>query len=111
MDFEKAKARAQQLRSLLNYYSRKYYADDDPVVEDREYDMLQRELLQIEQTYPELQTPDSPTVRIGGSADGMFALLSRKWVTRLRLPTTRLQRDSTKSTSVLQRLLMRQIRL
>ena len=73
MDFEKAKARAQQLRSLLNYYSRKYYADDDPVVEDREYDMLQRELLQIEQTYPELQTPDSPTVRIGGSADGMFA--------------------------------------
>lgn len=73
MDFEKAKARAEELRTLLNYYSRKYYADDDPVVEDSEYDRLQRELLSIEQTYPELQTPDSPTVRVGGSADGMFA--------------------------------------
>lgn len=73
MDFEKAKVRAEELRSLLNYYSRKYYADDDPVVEDSEYDRLQRELLTIEQTYPNLQTPDSPTVRVGGSADGMFA--------------------------------------
>lgn len=72
MDFEKAKVRAEELRSLLNYYSRKYYADDDPVVEDSEYDRLQRELLTIEQTYPNLQTPDSPTVRVGGSADGMF---------------------------------------
>ena len=72
MDFETAKVRAEELRSLLNYYSRKYYADDDPVVEDSEYDRLQRELLTIEQTYPNLQTPDSPTVRVGGSADGMF---------------------------------------
>ena len=72
MEFEQAKARAAELREKLNYYSRKYYVEDDPVVEDREYDMLQRELLTIEQTYPELQTADSPTVRVGGSAEGMF---------------------------------------
>ena len=72
MDYESAKHRAEELRELLNFYSRKYYAEDDPVVEDHEYDMLQRELLAIEQQFPDLQAPDSPTVRVGGSADGMF---------------------------------------
>ncbi|MBQ7541780.1 MAG: NAD-dependent DNA ligase LigA [Clostridia bacterium] len=72
MDHQTAEKRAAELRDLLNYYSRKYYVDDDPVVEDREYDMLQRELLTIEETYPDLRTPDSPTSRVGGSADGMF---------------------------------------
>ena len=72
MDFERAKTRAEELRALLNYYSRKYYAEDDPVVEDSEYDRLQRELLSIETQYPDLQSPDSPTVRVGGSADSLF---------------------------------------
>ena len=72
MDYASAKNRAEELRELLNYYSRKYYAEDDPVVEDWEYDMLQRELLTIERQYPDLQTADSPTVRVGGNADGMF---------------------------------------
>ena len=72
MDYERAKARAEELRALLNYYSRKYYAEDDPVVEDSEYDRLQRELLTIETRYPDLQSPDSPTVRVGGSADSLF---------------------------------------
>lgn len=72
MDYETAKLRAKELRDRLNYYSRKYYVDDDPVVEDREYDMLQRELLEIETLYPDLIAPDSPTARVGGAADGMF---------------------------------------
>ena len=72
MDFQTAEKRAAELRDLLNYYSRKYYVDDDPVVEDSEYDRLQRELLSIEQTYPALRTSDSPTARVGGFADSLF---------------------------------------
>ena len=72
MDFEKSKQRAKELRDLLNYHSKKYYIDDDPEIDDREYDMLQRELVTIEETYPVLRTEDSPTLRVGGSADVLF---------------------------------------
>lgn len=72
MEIEKARLRAQELRTLLNYHSHKYYVEDDPEIEDNEYDMLQRELAAIEKEYPELITPDSPTQRVGGSAEGMF---------------------------------------
>lgn len=72
MEFEKARLRAEELRMLLNYHSHKYYVEDDPEIEDSEYDMLQRELAAIEKEYPELITADSPTQRVGGSAEGMF---------------------------------------
>ncbi len=72
MDFSVAQAKAKELRDKLNFYSKKYYVDDDPVVDDYEYDMLQRELVAIETEYPELITADSPTHRVGGSADGLF---------------------------------------
>ncbi len=72
MNFENAKERAKKLRDLLNYHSHKYYVEDNPEIGDYEYDMMQRELAAIEKEYPELITPDSPTQRVGGSADGMF---------------------------------------
>ncbi len=72
MQFENAQARAKELRDLLNYHSHKYYVEDNPEIGDYEYDMLQRELAAIEKEYPELITPDSPTQRVGGSADGLF---------------------------------------
>ena len=72
MNFENAKSRAKELRDLLNYHSHKYYVEDNPEIGDYEYDMMQRELAAIEKEYPELITPDSPTQRVGGSADGMF---------------------------------------
>lgn len=72
MEFEKARLRAEELRMLLNYHSHKYYVEDDPEIEDSEYDMLQRELAAIEKEYPELITADSPTQRVGGSAEEMF---------------------------------------
>lgn len=72
MEFEKARLRAEELRTLLNYHSHKYYVEDDPEIEDSEYDMLQRELAAIEKEYHELITADSPTQRVGGSAEGMF---------------------------------------
>lgn len=72
MKFDNAQARAKELRDLLNYHSHKYYVEDNPEIGDYEYDMLQRELAAIEKEYPELITPDSPTQRVGGSADGLF---------------------------------------
>ncbi len=72
MTFESAKSRAEELRAQLNYHSHKYYVEDSPEIGDYEYDMLQRELAEIEKQFPELITPDSPTQRVGGSAAGMF---------------------------------------
>lgn len=77
-DKEQSAKRAQELRDELNYYSRKYYVDDDPEIEDYEYDMLQRELKAIEDKYPDLVTPDSPTVRVGGSAENLFSKVEHR---------------------------------
>lgn len=71
-EFERASKRAKELRDLLNYHSHKYYVEDNPEIEDFEYDRLMRELSDIEDKFPELVTPDSPTRRVGGSADGQF---------------------------------------
>ena len=77
-DKEQSAKRAQELRDKLNYYSRKYYVEDDPEIEDYEYDMLQRELKAIEDKYPDLVTPDSPTVRVGGSAENLFSKVEHR---------------------------------
>ena len=66
MELGQARKRAEELRPLLKYYTQKYF-DDEQVVSDYEYDMLMRELKQIEKEYPELITKDSPTQRVGAS--------------------------------------------
>lgn len=66
MDFEQAKSRVEELVPLLQYYTQKYF-DDEQVVSDYEYDMLMRELKGIEAQYPELIRKDSPTQRVGTS--------------------------------------------
>jgi DNA ligase (NAD+) len=58
--------RVEELRKQLDYHSRRYYELDDPEIGDDEYDALLNELRAIEAEYPELQTPDSPTQRVGG---------------------------------------------
>ena len=71
-DFELMKKRAEDLRTQLNHHSKKYYIEDSPEIDDYEYDMLLRELKTIEEKNPELVTPDSPTMRVGGSAVTLF---------------------------------------
>ena len=71
-EFEELQKRASELRDELNYHSYKYYVEDAPEIEDFEYDKMLRELEIIEEKYPELSTPDSPTRRVGGKADGQF---------------------------------------
>ncbi len=77
MNFEQAKKRAEELRPLLQYYTQKYF-DDEQVVSDYEYDMLMRELKQIEKEYPELITKDSPTQRVGSSIKKGFAKVTHE---------------------------------
>jgi DNA ligase (NAD+) len=66
-------SRAAQLREALNRASHEYYVLDRPVLSDREYDELFRELQAIEESNPELKTPDSPTVRIGAPVQSQLA--------------------------------------
>ncbi|NKE05994.1 NAD-dependent DNA ligase LigA [Mesobacillus selenatarsenatis] len=72
MDFQSAEKKAKDLQNLLNQYAYEYYVLDQPSVPDAEYDRLLRELIEIEEQYPELQTPDSPTQRVGGEILTMF---------------------------------------
>ena len=65
--------RYQRLKSELNQYNHAYYVLDDPSVPDSEYDRLMRELQNIETQYAELQTPDSPSQRVGGKALDSFS--------------------------------------
>ncbi len=58
--------RIQELRELLNENGYRYYVLDAPTMSDREYDLLNRELEELEAAHPEEVTPDSPTQRIGG---------------------------------------------
>ncbi|MBQ1375351.1 MAG: NAD-dependent DNA ligase LigA [Clostridia bacterium] len=67
MDKELAKKRIAELTSLINYHSKKYYTDDAPEITDYEYDMMSRELVELESEYPDLKAPDSPSVRVGGA--------------------------------------------
>lgn len=61
-----------ELRETLQYHSNRYYNDDAPEIEDYEYDMMMRELKSLEEKYPEYDTPDSPTKKVGGKADNTF---------------------------------------
>ena len=57
--------RAAQLRRELNEHSYRYHVLSDPIITDGEYDVLYNELKTLEEEYPDLITPDSPTQRAG----------------------------------------------
>jgi DNA ligase (NAD+) len=66
-------ARAKQLRAQIQHHNELYYALGEPEIPDAEYDLLIVELRQLESDYPELATPDSPTLTVGGGApSGLF---------------------------------------
>lgn len=62
------KARLDELREVIRTHEYQYYVLDDPLITDLEFDRLMRELIQLEEMYPELVTPDSPSQRVGGEA-------------------------------------------
>ena len=66
MDKQKAKARIEELRGIIEYHNKRYYDDDNPEISDFEYDMLNNELKNLEKQFPELITADSNTQKVGG---------------------------------------------
>lgn len=70
--------RAEELRSQINYHDYLYYVKTSPEVSDAEYDELMRRLRVIEEHYPQLIAPDSPTQRVGERASEAFGVVEHR---------------------------------
>ena len=68
-----AQLRVEELREQLNYHLYRYHVLDDPEISDAEYDELMNELRGLEERFPELITPDSPSQRVGATPADLFA--------------------------------------
>lgn len=64
---EKVRQEVEELRKEIEYHNYRYYVLASPVISDEEYDRLMKRLMELEEKYPELRTPDSPTQRVGGA--------------------------------------------
>lgn len=84
---------AEQLREQIRYHNYRYYTLSDPEIPDAEYDALKRKLVAIEEAYPELRTPDSPTQRVGAPPQPGFRTV------RHRVPMLSLE-DTTEESEV-----------
>jgi DNA ligase (NAD+) len=71
-DVDRLRARAAELRRLIEYHNYRYYVLDDPEISDADYDRLMRELDQIERENPDLADPESPTQRVGAAPAEKF---------------------------------------
>ncbi len=85
MEKNQAEERARQLRESLEYHNNRYYNMDSPEISDFEYDTMMRELRSLEQEFPGLLTPDSPTQKVGGAAKREAGVLVRHNVPMLSL--------------------------
>ncbi|MCM8806393.1 MAG: NAD-dependent DNA ligase LigA [Candidatus Omnitrophica bacterium] len=72
------KERIEELVKLLNYYNYMYYVENNPVISDYEYDQLYKELVELEEKYPEYRLPDSPTQKVGGAVLEGFRTVEHK---------------------------------
>lgn len=68
-----ARERVEVLRALIRHHNEQYYLHDAPEVSDAEYDTLVRELAGLEELFPELASPESPTSQVSGAASATFA--------------------------------------
>jgi DNA ligase (NAD+) len=69
---EKIIKEIEELREKIRYHNYRYYVLNEPEISDAEYDRLFRRLVELEQKYPELITPDSPTQRVGAEPQKEF---------------------------------------
>lgn len=82
---ENIKQQLDELKQKILYHNDLYYNQDNPEIEDAEYDKMMRELKKIEKTHPELITPDSPTQKVGGIAKREAGVLIKHDVPMLSL--------------------------
>jgi DNA ligase (NAD+) len=78
MDLQTAEQKVIEIKRLLNQYGYEYYVLDKPSVPDSEYDRLMQELLELEETFPLLKTPDSPSERVGGAVLDSFVKVEHR---------------------------------
>jgi len=71
------KNQIETLRQALHRHNTLYHAHDNPEISDAEYDLLMQELIALENAHPDLQSPDSPTARVGAPPLAMFETASR----------------------------------
>ncbi len=74
-DLAAVQERVEALRQEINQHNYRYYVLDDPIVTDGEYDVLLNELRALEAEHPELQSPDSPTQRVGAGPLESFGVV------------------------------------
>ncbi len=67
--------RIEELKELIHQHDYNYYILNEPIISDREYDLLMKELMDLENKYPFLITPDSPTQRVGGEPTKEFPVV------------------------------------
>ena len=78
MNKKQAKERIEELRKKTEYYAEKYYDEDKPEISDFEYDMLMVELRNLEKEYPEFQSQESLTQKVGGHVKEGFAKVTHE---------------------------------
>jgi len=78
MDIQEAKNRIEKLRVLIEKYRYHRLVLDKPIIEEAVEDRLKKELVDLEEEFPSLVTPDSPTQRVGGKALDKFAKYTHK---------------------------------
>ncbi|WP_339061031.1 NAD-dependent DNA ligase LigA [Tepidibacillus marianensis] len=78
MDLAQIEKKVESLRKTINQHNYSYYVLDRPTVTDQEYDQLVRELIQLEEQYPQFLTLDSPTQKVGGQPLSSFEKVEHK---------------------------------
>ncbi|MFN3315488.1 MAG: NAD-dependent DNA ligase LigA, partial [Raineya sp.] len=79
MELQQAQKRIKELSEKINYYNQKYYQEHISEISDYEFDMLLTELIELENLFPDLKTPDSPTQRVGGTITKEFATVKHQY--------------------------------
>ena len=74
-ELQQAKLRVEELRSQISYHDYRYHVLDAPEISDADFDALVQELRALEERYPQLITPDSPTQRVGGQPVAAFGIV------------------------------------
>ena len=77
-DLEAARLKVEERRSLVRYHEHRYHVLSAPEIGDSEFDALYRELVDLEERFPELITPDSPTQRVGGAVAEAFEAVEHR---------------------------------
>ena len=77
-NLEAARRKVEELRALIRENDRLYWLEAAPQISDQEYDRLYRELKDLEEEYPQLVTPDSPTQRVSGAPLEEFAQITHR---------------------------------